>query len=345
MNHARLSVVIVTWNSMRFIYDCLNSLEKQSYTHYTTMVIDNGSSDDTIQYIRENYPAIFILQNFKNTGFAYANNQGIKISKSEYILILNPDVILEDDFLQHIIEFADLHPEGGSFCGKIMKAAFTSIDPETPGKGLQTPTLTHSIDTVGLEIFKNRKIVNRGEGIDAKNFFQNEERIFGVSGCCAVYRKKALEDAKILNEYFDENFFAYKEDVDMSWRLRLLGWEAWFYPKARGYHYRGLAGSQEKSTKKIMKSREKVSKMIRSLSFRNHFLTLIKNDILQNILVHFFPFLRQELKIFFYALFIEPFLLKNIKSVVVLLPSTLKKRKAIMAKRKVTAKEIRAWFK
>ncbi len=339
-----ITILIVTWNSMNYIYDCLQSLSRQTYKDYSIIAIDNGSTDGTVEYIRNNYPTVSILQNFKNMGFSFANNQGIKLTKSPYILTLNPDVILNGDFLEHIIQCANKHPRAGSICGKLFKLSSLQIDPEISGKGLRTPIKSEIIDTTGLIMLKNRKALNRGEGEGENNNYEKEIQVFGASGCCALYKKEALQDVAIFNEYFDEDFFAYKEDIDLAWRLRLYGWESWYTPNAVGYHHRGFSSSKEKTTKKINESRQKVSMAIRSLSFRNHHLLLIKNEQFNQFIINFFSILFYELGIFLYVIFFESFQIKNFKKIIQNIPKMLKKRKIIMSSKKLNSKEIRQWF-
>lgn len=344
MLHNKVTVIIVTWNSMNFIYDCLESLSKQTTKEFSTIVVDNNSSDGTVQYIRSNYPTVSILQNFQNTGFAYANNQGMKLAKTEYVLLINPDIILNENFIEKIVDCALKHPHGASFTGKILKLMSASIDPESIGKGLRTPIRSNIIDTVGISILKNRKAIHRGEGKENNNIFMKEEQIFGVSGCCVLYKREALEGTKIYNQYFDESYFAYKEDVDLAWRLKMYGWEAWYTPDAVAYHYRGFSAPSNNSSKKIVESRKKVSKMLRSLSFTNHHITIIKNDFLSNIFFHSLHLIVHECKVILYAIFFEKFLLKNILKIIKMTPQALKKRKVVMTNKKISAKEMRAWF-
>ncbi len=344
MNTSLVTILIVTWNSMNYLYDCLQSLSRQTFKNFSIIIIDNGSSDGTVEYVRKNYPAVSILQNFRNMGFSYANNQGIKLAKSPYVLALNPDIIINDDFLEQIVQCAKKHPNAGSVCGKLFKLSSSQIDPEISGKGLRTPIKSDVLDAAGLILLKSRKALNRGEGDKDNDNYQKEIQVFGASGCCALYRKNALQDVMLFNEYFDEDFFTYKEDVDLAWRLRLYGWESWYTPLAVGYHYRGFSSSKEKTTKKIIESRQKVSKAIRSLSFINHHLMIVKNELLPLFFINFFPIFFYELRVFLYILFFESFQIKNFNNIIANMPKMMKKRKIIMSSKKLNAKEMRQWF-
>jgi GT2 family glycosyltransferase len=340
---AKVSVQIVTWNSMRYLVDCLESLMRQTFRDFSVLVIDNGSDDGTVEFIRSQYPTVAVLQNFKNLGFSKANNQGIQLAKGEYVLVMNPDVILADDFLQSLIFFADQHPEVGSFGGKILKLHSEAIDANDQA-GLREVVKSDIIDATGLQIFKSRKVINRGEGKKDQGQYNRVEEVFGISGTCVLYRRSVLEEIAIKNEFFDQDFFAYKEDIDLAWRLRLYGRPAWYVPQALCYHHRRLASPGEVGIKKIIRQRRKVSKMLRALSFRNHHLMLVKNDQWLNIILSLPWFLFQELKIIIYALIFEPFQYRSIIRFFQLLPSILLKRRVIMAHKKVQPREIRKWF-
>tara|TARA_Y100000310_G_C20616478_1_gene780907 strand:+ start:118 stop:1074 length:957 start_codon:yes stop_codon:yes gene_type:complete len=317
---------------------------RQNFRDFQVLVIDNGSDDGTVEFIRAQYPTVAILQNFKNLGFAKANDKGIKLAKSEYVLVMNPDVILSDDFLQNMINFADQHPEAGSFGGKTFKLFSAAID-QADQSGLREAIKSDVIDSTGLQIYKSRRVVNRGEGKKDKGQYDRLEEVFGVSASCALYRKSVLDEVLIKDEYFDNNFFAYKEDIDLAWRMRLYGWQCWYVPEAVCYHHRRLSAYEETSLKKRMASREAVSKMLRSLSFRNHHLMLVKNDQWINTLLALPWFLFWELRIILFALIFEPFQYKSITQFFKYLPATLLKRRVIMAHKKVAPREIRKWFR
>jgi GT2 family glycosyltransferase len=329
---------------MRYVFDCLESLMKQSFRDFSILVIDNGSDDGTVEFIRSNYPTVSVLQNFKNLGFSKANNQGIQLAKSDYVLVMNPDVVLADDFLEKLVVFADQHPNGASFGGKVLKLHSEAID-DNDQSGLREMVKSDIIDAAGLKIFKSRKVINRGEGEKDKGQYNRAEEVFGLSGACVLYRKAALEDVAVKNEFFDVDFFAYKEDIDLSWRLRLYGWLNWYYPDAVCHHRRRLVSYESKGAKRVIYQRQDVSKLLRALSFRNHHLLLVKNDQSLNIILDLPWILPRELKVVIYALIFEPFQYRSLLRFFQLLPSVLMKRRIIMAHKKVQPKEIRKWFK
>lgn len=316
---------------------------RQNFRDFSVMVIDNGSDDGTVEFIRSNYPTVSVLQNFRNLGFSKANNQGIWLAKSEYVLVTNPDVILAEDFLQNLVNFADQHPEGASFSGKVLKLYSEAID-SLEEAGLREAIKSNVIDSTGLLVYKSRKVINRGEGEKDGGQYDRPEEVFGASGACALYRKSALEEVMIKNEFFDQDFFAYKEDIDLAWRLRLYGFTCWYYPAAVCYHHRRFAKNAG-GFGKAVKSRKQISKMLRALSFRNHHLMLVKNDQWLNLILTLPWFVFWEIKIIFYALVFEPFQYQSIAKLFQLLPAAFLKRRVIMAHKKVMPREIRKWFK
>lgn len=317
---------------------------RQSFRDFSILVIDNGSDDGTVKFIRANYPTVCMLQNFRNFGFAKANNQGITLAKSEYVLIMNPDVILSDDFLQTLADFADRHPAGGSFGGKILKLHREAFDYSDPEAAVSEIVKTDIIDSTGLEIFKSRRVIDRGEGKKDEGGFEQAQEVFGCSGACVLYRKAALIETMIKGEFFDQDFFAYKEDIDLAWRLRLLGWENWYLPRAVCYHHRRLA-QPGGGLGKIIKQRRNVSVRLRLLSWRNQHLMLVKNDFWLNIFFSWPWFFWREIKIIFYSLFFEHFQFKGLIQFFRLVPAIIIKRRVIMARRKISAKAMRQWFK
>jgi len=341
---SKVSVQIVTWNAMNFIFDCLESLMRQSFRDFSVIVIDNGSDDGTVEFVRANYPTVSVLENFKNLGFTKANNQGILLAKSEYVLTLNADVILSENFLERLLAFADTKPDAGSFGGKAFKLY---SEPLASGDEISLREVVRSniLDTTGLQIFRSRRVIDRGEGEKDTGQYDRREEVFGICGACALYRQSALAEVAIKKEYFDNDFFAYKEDVDLAWRLRLYGFAAWYIPDAVFFHHRQLPTVDENNLVKAIYQRQSVSKFRRALSFRNQHLLLVKNDLLINLLFALPWWLLREVKIILAALILEPFQGKSLIEFFQLLPNALLKRRVIMAHRKVSAKEIRKWFR
>jgi len=261
---SRVSINLVTWNGGRYIEDCLRSVFNQSYKDFSLIIIDNGSTDNTLELINERYPHLPIVKQKNNIGFARAHNLAIHWSKSEYVVCLNQDIVLEPDFLLKMVEFMDAHPLAGSATGKIYR--------------LQEGEKTKYIDSLGLNIYQNFQVVDRETGAMDEGQFDSSEEIFGISGALPMYRKKALEEIVYQNQYFDEDFFSYKEDVDLAFRLRLSGWTAYCVPQAIVYHERGVGAAKERmKSRDIWRGRRYRSKFANYYSYRNHLFFLYKS--------------------------------------------------------------------
>lgn len=352
---SKVSIQIVTFNSQRFIKSCLDSIFSQTFQDFSILIIDNASRDDTVAFIKERYSKnfiqekfkssarLFVVRNPKNTGFSYAHNQGIIMSKSDFVLVMNPDMILEQDFLKRLVMDIEKDKNIASVGGKLLRLRLG--DPE-----LDEKIKTRIIDTTGLMILKSRRIIDRGEGEKDMNQYDKKTNVFGISGACALYRRCALEDIKIpplegrtlksssagKSEYFDNDFFAYKEDADLSWRLQLRAWKAKYVPGAVAYHFRAGAPLGRRFSQ---------SKFVNFLSFRNHLWTLIKNSYWLNFLLHSWAILPYQLLKKFYLLFTQPLtFIKSGLSFCVKLPKIFEKRKYIMGRSKVGPKVMQNWF-
>lgn len=229
-------VVTPDYNGKRFLKKYFDSLFKQTYNDFKIVFVDNSENEDSINYIHDNYMdkiksgKIIIIKNPENYGFAKANNQGIEKAfhdrECRYVVCLNNDAEVEPDFLKELVKTAQKHPSAGSIQSKMIWG--------------QNPEL---IDSVGLEYSKNGLGFNRG-AYKSINDYNEVEEIFGCCAGACLYRREALEDIKIENEYFDEDFFVYYEDFDMALRLRWAGWNAFYTPNAVVYHHKaGTGGS------------------------------------------------------------------------------------------------------
>ena len=195
-----VSINIVNWNGRRYLEQCIESILKQTYKPIEINIIDNFSTDGSMEYLRNKYPEIRIVENKKNQGFSKAHNQGILLSKGEYIIPLNFDIVLSTDFVEKMVEAVNMSKEIGMVSGKLYKKNEYRI--------------SQIIDTTVI-IMHTMFPCDRGENNLDKGGYGKYEYIFGASGAAPLYRKEMLEDIKIGDEYFDEDFFIYVEDVDL----------------------------------------------------------------------------------------------------------------------------------
>lgn len=255
-----VSVIIPCWNARDYIEKCLNSVKAQSYPNIEVIVVDNGSTDDSKELIHRfaNGLKISIIENQKNYGFAKALNQGISASKGEFALALNLDVELQPDYVEKLVAaFKD--PALGSATGKLYR-------PPKMAGGKKI------LDSAGHVLLASRVALNRGDEEEDKGSYDFQKEIFGVCAAAAMYRREMLEQVKISGEYFDSDFFASYEDVDLDWRAKNAGWNSIFIPEAVAYHVRRAFGWN-------------ASDEMLSNSKRNKFLSVVKNEYFLNYLI------------------------------------------------------------
>ncbi len=315
-------IVTPDYNGKKFLKKYFDSLFKQTYTNFKIIFVDNSDNNDSINYIYKFYNDkiksghIKIIKNPENYGFARSNNIGIEESflddECKYIVCLNNDTEIMPDFLINLIEVAQKHPEAGSIQSKMIWG--------------QNPDL---IDSVGLEYSKNGLGFNRGAYKSIENYNDEEE----ILGCCAgacLYRREALEDVKICNEYFDEDFFAYYEDFDLALRLQWGAWKAWYSPEAVVYHYKaGTKGSWSDFTVYH--------------NWRNYTWTLYKNMPRNFILRHFYLIILSEIAQILINLYRGKLIILKAKfDAYKNLKTSLNKKKSI--NRKVSFENIEKWM-
>ncbi len=337
MKQAKISIVIIHYNTPHFLRTCLDAIFAQTYQNIEVIFIDNNSPDKSgLEFVVENYKDkenLIIVPNEDNLGYAKAANQGIKMATGDFVVITNPDIIYTPEYFENIMEKVAADDKIAAITGKVYKYDF------------ENKKTTKIIDTVGLFAYKNRRVIDDGQGLTDEGQFDEEREIFGISGACPLYRKAALEDVKLFDEYLDEDFFMYKEDVDLSWRFLLFGWKNYYYPKAIAYHGRGTGIVQRFSNKQVMENRKKLSKFQKDFSFKNQNLMEVKNDLWANKLKDIHHILFRKAATFVYITLFEPYLWKSYLKFLKQLPSAIKKRKEIQRRMRVTAKEMEKWFR
>lgn len=332
-DHPLISIIIVTWNSINHLPNLFNSISLQTFKNFDIIVIDNGSNDNSVQWLTQNYPQAKIIRNNINAGFAIANNQGIKLSESEYVLLCNTDIVMSPDFIELLYKKISSDKNIGAVGGKLLK----------PGADLNRHTNSDIIDSAGITIYANRRAVDRGENQKSAGQYNESCEVFGVSAALALYRRSALEKVAYKNEYFDESFFSYKEDVDLAWRLRLAGYDSYIVASALAIHHRGASMTTDLSDTGTIKNRKNKSKKVNYLSYRNHLYLLAKNEGLLNT-IHHPKIAIYEAKKFIYILFKEPKSLKAIADLFANLSTLKDKRRAILKIARFSNKELINWF-
>jgi len=210
-----VSVTIVTYNSGRFIKRCLESVLDQKYPFKEVIVIDNNSSDGTIDILEPFEDRCRIVYNEENIGFSAAQNQAIAMSEAEWVLTLNPDVLLLQGFLEALVNAGSMDPRVGTVCGKLMSVQASFELHEEP-----------LVDSTGIYFTPNLRHLDRGSLQPDNGSFRNYEYVFGATAAAALYRREMIEDIAIGGEFFDNDFFVYREDADVAWRAQLMETDA-----------------------------------------------------------------------------------------------------------------------
>ncbi|WP_332628487.1 glycosyltransferase family 2 protein [Halalkalibacter flavus] len=318
-----VSVHIVTFNSADDIEACLEAVNNQTHPIDQIVVVDNASNDDTVTIIKKwrdknIHLPLQIVENKRNNGFAGGHNQAINQTKTDFSLILNPDVSLDPNYIRHILEVMNSSPSTGSATGKLYRDE----------KGM-------ILDSTGIAIKKNRRAYDRGANEKDEGQWDEHTDLFGVSGAAAVYRRKMIEDISVNGQFFDETFFAYKEDVDVAWRAKLLGWKATFVPRAIALHQRGW---------KEEKKRSEIPLFIRHHSYINRYYMMVKNEKVSFLILHSPIIIFYEIASFFYAIMKERELLTVWKQMSTF-SSMFEKRKQIQSRSIESANNIYRFFK
>jgi GT2 family glycosyltransferase len=333
----RIAIHVVRFNHpLALIQNCIQSVLNQQFDGFTLTLTENGSGDsikDPILSLFGGDPRFSYVDNGTNLGFAGAHNRFIAKSNADVLLPLNPDTVMAPGYLANLLEaFAD--PKVGAATGKMVKFELSADG-------------SRVLDGTGIEMSRGRRARERGQLQVDKQQFDKSRRVFGVSATASAYRRSALEAVRIYDsEYFDEDFFAYWEDVDLAWRLRLAGYESAHVSEAVIYHSRvaGQSKNGYRSPLEFIRHHSRFPQSILRRSWTNQLFCIIKNDFGWSFWRDF-PFIvsRQLFMLCYIALF-ETRTLAAAPDLFRMLPKMLKKRKLIQAKRVIGSKEIGKWF-
>ncbi len=327
-----VSVNVLGFNNKKYLKDCFESLFSQTYNNLELTFIDNSSSDGSTKFVRSVFPNINVIENSSNLGYAGGHNIGYKKSKGDFILVINPDVVLATDFIDKLLRAIQKDKTIGAISGKVLRWDFKSRNK------------TNIIDTTGLKIFKNHRVIERGGGM-TKDHYNKSEEVFGLSGAVTLFRREALADVTYKNEVWDKIFMNYKEDIDLCFRLRIRGWKIIYIPEAISWHDRLETGSNEQETfSKSISKRKKKSWAVNYYSYRNHLLLMAKDEFCINLLLYSPWILWYELKKFLYLLIFDRKTLKGAYDFIRKTPLTLSSRYDILKRRKIKARDIRKWI-
>ncbi len=249
----KISVIIPNWNGKKYLKTCLDSLKNQSFKNFEIILVDNGSEDGSVKFTKSHYPEIQTISLGVNTGFSRAVNTGIKKAKGEYILLLNNDTEADPNLLKNLNLTSEKYRDYYFYACKIL--CFDKKD---------------IIDSAGDGLYKNGIAYRRGRYQKDGLEFNKIKEVFGACGGAALYRKELFNKIG----FFDEDFFAFYEDVDINFRAQLAGFRCLYIPSAVVCHI-GHGSLEEKDP------------FVQRLSLRNRFFVLIKNLPLKLFLKYF----------------------------------------------------------
>lgn len=319
MSEPPVSVGLVTRDSAVHLPACLAALAAQTYPRLELILVDNASRDGSPDLVADRFPAARVLRNARNEGFSRAHNTAIATSGGAYYLALNPDARLEPDYVAGLVGALEARPAFGAAAGKLRL-------PE----GGPRPIL----DAAGLSIGRDRRPRLRGHGRPDDGRYDRAGEVFGVDGAAPLYRRAMLEDARLGGEVFDEAFFAYREDVDLAWRARLLGWRAWYEAGVRATHVRGFRPGTRGP-----------SRAARRYSVRNRYLLLMKNETAPGWRRDWPAILGYDLIILGYLAARERSSLPALAELPRLWPPMRAKRRELMARLRVDPAAPLCWFR
>ncbi|HEV8432546.1 MAG TPA: glycosyltransferase family 2 protein [Thermoanaerobaculia bacterium] len=330
---ARVSLILVTWNSARFLPRCLDGIAQQTFRDIELIAVDNASVDDSAAIVRSRFPAATILQNAANEGFSRAVNQGIARASGEFVQLVNPDAFLEPEYVAKLVEAME-SPRSSVLSPRMSNG--TDLRTEDRGPRTDIGSATGKLlraDGSGVDS-KGIRMTRTGRHFDIE---EGEEReVFGVSGAAAMHRMSFIRDVTLSDgQFLDEDFFTYREDADVAWRGRLFGWRAAYVPEAVGWHVRTVTPER----------RRELPAFINMHSVKNRFMMRMKNEGLYLALRNA-PFeLARDLVIIAAVLTIErsslpafPWLWRNRKRI-------FAKRREIQRRRRVSDRALARWFR
>jgi GT2 family glycosyltransferase len=319
-----VSVTIVTWNSAAHLRECLASIRRQDFRDIEVVLLDNASSDATRDILRAEEQRCRVIYKQENTGFAAGQNEAMRAAQGEFILCLNPDVVLREDFVTQLISAAHAYPDAGGFCGKLFR---WNVEAGSPSEIL---------DSTGVYFTRNMRHLDRGAEELDHGQYDRVQYVFGATGAAVLFRREFIEAVSVDGEFFDTEFFSYREDADLAWRGQLMGQKYIYTPHAVAWHVRRVTPER----------RESLPFLINWHSVKNRFLMRAKNGS-AGLWWHLaLPTLWRDAMIFGYALLRDRRMLSAClyrwRSDVRV--RTRRKRELIQARRRVADRDLLWWF-
>lgn len=319
MSDPHVTVGIVTWDADELLARCVASVRAQNYPALDLHVWDNASGERGRAIVSGAVCTEECTWSPVNLGFSGGHNRLIAASRGAYYLCLNPDAVLAPDYVRTLVAALERTPPAGSATGRLLR--------------LDTP---ETIDSTGIVMTRDQRHLDRGAD-EAAAGRQDEaaEEVFGPSGAAALYRRAMLEDVAVAGEYFDEDFFAYREDADLAWRAQVLGWTSLYVPGAVAHHRRRVTPSR----------RRDLPAEVNRYSVRNRFLLRLKNQSASEAVRFLWPTMVRDLQVVGYVLLREHTSIRGLVDVIRLTPRMWRKRRLIQGRRRTRPADVARWFR
>jgi GT2 family glycosyltransferase len=318
-----VSVTIVTWNSAQYLDECFASIDRQDYRELEVIIVDNASTDGTREVLRRVESRWRVIYNDKNVGFAAGQNQAIGAARGDWVLCLNPDLVLSPDFVSLMVAGGEGHPDAGSVCGKLLRWAPVADQHRS-----------NIIDSTGIYFTRNMRHLDRGAEEVDHGQYDRLQYVFGASGAAVLFRRDFIQDVSVEGEFFDEDFFAFREDGDLAWRAQVLGWKCLYTPAAVAWHVRRVTPER----------RQDLPLVINWHSVKNRFLMRGKNASGWLCWRLFFPVAWRDMMTFGYALLRDQRMLSALAYAWSARASVRRKRAIIQSRRRVPDRDLLWWF-
>ncbi len=327
----KVLVSLVTHNEARDVERLLPSIFSQTFRDLAVVALDNASEDGTratLAAFEKVAPVpLAVIPSRENLGYTGGHNAAIARAIEAgvpWVLVLNTDVVLDGAFLERLLGEAEspARREFGAFTGKILRAEGPELLP------------TRVLDTVGIRMTPNGRHFDVAAGLTDEGRYDRTAEVFGVSGCVALFRTEALSEARISTGFFDDDFFVYREDVDLAWRLRGRGWRALCVPSARAWHRR----------RNLPERRREMSPLANMHSVKNRFLLRINNAGAEHLRATFRPTFARDLLVLGGCLTVERTSLHALRWLAENRVRLLAKREEIRTARRIPDRDLLRWF-
>jgi len=305
----KLVISLVTWNSEKLLKDCLESVIRQTYKDFKLFIFDNYSTDNTISIVNDFLDTRFnLIRNNKNIGYCGGHNYVINNTDSEYVLLLNPDIILDDYYIELALKKIANYNDVGTLCGLLLQNKDNEI-----------------IDSAGMNRTVDLRYSLRYHGKKCNEVLLKESFVDGADGALPLYSRKMIDDVKINANFFDEMFFAHKEDWDISWRSQKFGWQTLFSPECIAIHPREFKPSN-------LDIRKRLNKDIKYHAIKNQYILVIKNIKISKNYFNLFLFLIRQIIVFVYVILNERKSLHSYEFILFNLNKIFKERRQLQDK-------------